>query len=137
MAVLSSPFSDVEWIRRDIPSITEDDMEDSDVNQAIEDGDLEIKDDFSSMIDWTVIETLPEAIRRLSHYKACELVLLRAISTAAVVAEENSLVKYWADKYNNLKKDIFSGKIKLISTTGADIAEDEVTRKFPPIGRII
>lgn len=138
MAIVA-PFSDVEWIRRDLPSITEEDMRDDDVLKAIEDGDLCVKDDLSGMVDWTTLSTLPEAIRRLSHYKACELVVLRVISNAAVITQENALVTYWSTQYENLKKNIYTGKVRLISSTGTALDEEGegVTRTYPPIGRVI
>ena len=133
---ISSPFSEVSWVRRDLPSITNEDFSDSEIEQAIKDGDKCVVDDLSKYIDFTEITSVPEAVKRLSHYKACELVLLRVINNPAIVSDENSLVNYWSRLYRELLEDIRKGKIKLLDSDKEEYEPDEVTRSST-LGRII
>jgi len=135
MATVSSPFSDVEWVRTDLPSITVDDFSDADILRAIQDGDRDVIDDLAGMIDWGEITSIPLAVKRLSHYKACELTLLRVINSAAVVSQENNLVTYWENKYNKLLQAIRKGEVLLLDSSYDEYEPDEVTKSV--LGRII
>jgi len=135
MAV-SSPFSDVAWVRRDLPSITVEDFSNTDIEKAIEDADKEVMDDLNKIIDFSEISSVPEAVKRLSHFKACELTLLRVINNAAVISDENSLVRYWNKKYEDLLKAIRNNEIRLLDSSGEEYEADEVTRD-QRVGRII
>jgi hypothetical protein len=134
---IERPFSDVDWVRRDLPSVSSDDRSDAEVRDDIEDGDREVMDDLNNYVDLAEIETVPEAMKRLSHYKACELVLLRVINDAAVVDEENNLVAYWAKKYDKLLKDVRSGEVRLLDDAGEPLEPDEHPKADVRIGRIV
>ena len=133
---VSSPFSTTDWVRRDLPSITVDDFSNDDITKAIGDGDKAVVDDLNKMIDFSVIDTIPEAVKRLSHYKACELVLLRVINNAGVISDENSLVNYWNKKYRDLLNDIRSEDVRLLDSSYDEYEADEVT-KTQRVGNII
>jgi len=132
---VSSPFSDVEWVYRDLPSITVDDFSRDDVERAITDADKDVVDDLSGVVDFGELTEVPRTIKRLSHYKACEITLLRVINSAAVVAGENALVKYWADQYEKLMSKITKGKIIIKDSNYDEYSADQVTK--PPVGRVL
>jgi hypothetical protein len=136
MAV-SPPFSDVAWVRRDLPSVESEDYSNTQIERAIEDGDKEVVDDLNNYVDWSLLDTVPEAVKRLSHYKACELVLLRVINNAAAISDENSLVNYWHNHYERLLKDIRAQAVRLLDDSHEEINPDEHTKRDVRIGRII
>ncbi len=133
---ITSPFSDVAWVRKDLPSIEVEDFSNIEVTEAIKDGDKELISDLNSLIDFSEISSVPAAIGRLSHYKACEIVLIRVINNPAVVAEENSLANYWEKKYDKLKKAIYKGEVRLLDSSHDEYEADEVIRT-DPLGRIV
>lgn len=132
---LPTIFSDVDWVRTDLPSVTTDDFSNTQITTAIRDGDKEIKDDLNKMIDFEKLSSVPEAMKRMSHYKACEIVLLRVVNNPAIVEDENSLMNYWKGKYDKLLKDIRDGKVALKDSSHDEYEADEVVQ--PRLGRII
>lgn len=134
MSVLP-PFSDEKWVRHDLPSITTDDFSIREIEDTIKDGDEEVISDLSTHVDFGELTTTPPVIKRLSHYKACELVLVRVINNPAVVTEENNLVSYWEGKYEKLLKKIYNGKVKILDSSYDELDPDEVTK--PIVGRIV
>ena len=130
-------------VREALPLLSETDISEATLQDAIDEARDVIYDDLSKFINWDNLEdldTIPRVLRRLGKYRSVMEIIVRHFNSDEVMfgtgdIEENTVYNHYKKLYDGLIEQLSSGEITILDDDNEEVTPS--VARPTGLGRVI